>query len=162
MKYYIATSLGNAPRALRLSGLLTALGHTCTFDWMSADPVSPDDPRNTSGALIAVDPEALAQRGARDYDGVAEATALIAILPGGQGTHFELGVAYALLNAERNQDRSPRQAHRVGPRRQVFIWTPDDLPQSETYPCVFHSLPDIVQVSGDIADCLVAVQSLSQ
>ena len=93
MRVYIATSLRNAARFLQVRDALTARGHELTYDWHAGGPVPPN-------------PEDQAQRTREDLDGVAAAEALVMLLPGGRGTHVELGFTLGLSRS------GPRRALR--------------------------------------------------
>lgn len=84
MKCYIATSLKRAKEHNHIRDALTAAGHTLTYDW------------TTHGSVKNISIEKLAQVGHNEMRGVLEADALIILLPGGKGTHVELGMGIAL------------------------------------------------------------------
>ena len=112
MKFYIATALTNKPAYRKVRGFLEGRGHELTFDWVKAGPVD-----------FESDPDALGKRAVDDLHGVLLADAVIVLLPGGRGTHAEMGAALAcgkpILVAAKNQSafRKP-------------------------YPCVFHAVAD--------------------
>ena len=83
MKIYVATGLENAPKARELMEMLRAAGHTITYDWAEHGPVW----REGSARLREV--------GMAELAGVTQADAVIALLPGGRGTHTEIGAALA-------------------------------------------------------------------
>lgn len=84
MKYYIATSLANAARAKTLKFLLDRNGHHCTYNWMA------------HGAAGHLGEAALADIAIQEFYGVTVADVIIVLLPGGKGTHTELGMAIAM------------------------------------------------------------------
>ena len=81
MRYYIATSLSRAEEHNKLRDILNELGHELTYDWTVHGNV-----RNESSSDIAEVAEA-------EVNAVADAHVVIVLLPGGRGTHTELGVA---------------------------------------------------------------------
>ena len=83
MKAYIATSLTNATEHNELRDLLAARGVGLTYDWTA------------HGSVWREGRERIAQVAEREASGVAAADLLIAILPGGRGTHVEIGIAIA-------------------------------------------------------------------
>ena len=82
MKFYIATSLSRAQDHNTIRDTLIALGHEITYDWTTHG----DKPKFAS--LSALTHVALVE-----IEGVATADILVVLLPGGGGTHVELGVA---------------------------------------------------------------------
>lgn len=84
MKFYIATTLSNAARAQQVRDRLTAAGHRCVYDW------------TTHGAVGHLGREALENVAVQEMLGVLTADVLIVLLPGGKGTHAELGMAIAM------------------------------------------------------------------
>lgn len=124
MKYYIATGLANHVAHNELRDSLTALGHEITYDWTSHGPVWSND-------VEVIQQTAIAER-----DGVAAADVVIALLPGGRGTHVEIGVA-------------------IGSRIPVIIHAADDSTfgaKPET--CAFYHAPDVL--------CVHAATSMEQ
>ena len=83
MKYYIATKLENHPAHNSLRDLLNAAGHEITYDWTDHGPVY-------SHGLSRVQEIAIAEA-----QGVLDADFIVALWPGGRGTHVELGMAIA-------------------------------------------------------------------
>lgn len=84
MKYYIATGLKNAHRAQQLRRRLNANGHVWTYDWTE------------HGAAGHLGEDRLSQIAVHEFYGVTVADVLIVLLPGGKGTHAELGMAIAM------------------------------------------------------------------
>lgn len=87
MKFYIASRLENADQVRYLRDRLTANGWVCTYDWTKHGSVQ----REAASVIGAV-----AEAEAR---GVAEADIVIVLLPGGRGTHCEIGMGIALEKA---------------------------------------------------------------
>lgn len=84
MNYYIATTLTNAPRAQLLADYMAALGHACSYAWFA------------HGNVGAGGEGRLAEVAVLEMEGVRNSDVVIALLPGGRGTHIELGAAIAL------------------------------------------------------------------
>ena len=78
---YVATGLEHAHRARLVGCALRAAGHHITYDW------------TTHGSVQGEGSERLAEVAQAERDGVAVADLVIAILPGGRGTHVEIGMA---------------------------------------------------------------------
>jgi nucleoside 2-deoxyribosyltransferase len=84
MKYYIASKLENHAAVNRLRDRLKALGHEQTYDWTTHGPVY----RSGLDRIVHV---ADAER-----NGVYQADFVVVLLPGGRGTHVEMGIAIGL------------------------------------------------------------------
>jgi hypothetical protein len=80
-RIYVASGLGNAEEVRRAGDRIRALGGTVTYDWTVHGPVWGRGEavlRETAGSEMA---------------GVVSADAVLVLLPGGRGTHAELGAA---------------------------------------------------------------------
>lgn len=85
LKYYIATTLNNAHEHRLLSNVIkNNIYSKLTYDWTRHGSVL-DDPI-----------ERRAFTAFQEVEGVRSADVVIAILPGGRGTHIEIGAALAL------------------------------------------------------------------
>lgn len=123
MRIYIATTLSNAPRAQALAEWLATHGAYVTYDWMS------------HGAQGHMGAGHLANIAAKELAGVAEADAVIVLLPGGRGTHVEMGAALALG------------------KRVVIIDEPGGSLDVGPTTCSFYALPQVCAVDGRFEDC---------
>lgn len=83
MKFYIATGLANHAAHNAVRDALAALGHEITYDWTTHGPVW-----RQGKAVIRTTSVA-------ETDGVRAADFVVVLLPGGRGTHAELGMALA-------------------------------------------------------------------
>lgn len=83
MKYYIATRLERHADHNAVRDRLNEAGWTCTFDW------------TIKGSVKNVGQEPLQQAALDETQGVLDADVVIVLLPGGRGTHVELGIAIA-------------------------------------------------------------------
>ncbi len=83
MNYYIATRLDRAADHNRLRDLLNARGHAITYDWTHHGSVQKDKPERIREVALA------------ETSGVLRADVVVVLLPGGRGTHTELGMALA-------------------------------------------------------------------
>lgn len=83
MKYYIATGLENHELHNVIRDHLAILGHSITYDWTIHGPVWSKGVERCT--VVAV----------HELLGVKEADFVIVLLPGGRGTHIELGIALA-------------------------------------------------------------------
>lgn len=81
MKVYLASGLENAPRVRQLRDALAHAGISLSYDW------------TTHGSVQDQGPARIAEVAALEMRGVFDADLVCALLPGGRGTHTELGMA---------------------------------------------------------------------
>lgn len=84
MKIYIASRLENHPQVKAVRDALVADGHSITYDW------------TRHGSVQGEGEDRLREVAAAERAGVMTADIVIVLLPGGRGTHAELGIANAL------------------------------------------------------------------
>lgn len=86
MRYYIASRLENATKVKELKALLDAAGWEHTYDW------------TVHGSVRSQGQRVMADVAAAEVRGVMGADVVIALLPGGRGTHVEIGLAMSNPN----------------------------------------------------------------
>lgn len=86
VSFYIASGLENAKQVSGLAHMLKLSDYRHTYDWTQHGSV-----QDCGSEEIAIVSEL-------EYNGVKDADAVIVILPGGRGTHTELGIALADTN----------------------------------------------------------------
>ena len=131
-RYYIASGLENAEQVKRVKAKLDAAGWEHTYDW------------TVHGSVQKEGAERIAKVAAAEAEGVAAAEVVIVLLPGGRGTHTELGMALALR--EIDSDAEPR----------VCIYSPDaerDFGTGGTT-CAFYHHPNVERFSGDLDEMI--------
>jgi nucleoside 2-deoxyribosyltransferase len=126
MKYYIASRLENAATVRKLATRLNAEGWVQTYDWTQ------------HGSVEGESVERISEVAQAEIQGVKDAELVIVLLPGGRGTHVELGAAIALgkpvfLYAER--ERHFYQDGRI---------------------CAFYKHPGVFKVDDFIKDIMIA------
>ena len=87
MKFYIATTITNWLNHNKVRDVLVAAGHQITYDWT----VNPDQ-----GDLRGKSDERLQEVAQEEMQGIRDADFVAVLLPGGVGTHAEIGAAYIL------------------------------------------------------------------
>lgn len=92
MRVYIATSLERVQEQRALAARLRRLGHEITYDW------------SVHGSVQHLGPDRIREVAAAEVAGVVAADVVIVLLPGGRGTHVELGIALG-LRAHGNRPR---------------------------------------------------------
>lgn len=130
MKFYIATSLSRAPAHNMVRDILKNCGHEISYDW------------TLHGSVKSVSKERLQEVALLELEGLSEADFIIVLLPGGSGTHLELGFSIA---------RGKR----------IFLHTEDSLtfelgPQTNA----FYHHPDITRLHCPLAEVGMIVHSL--
>jgi hypothetical protein len=107
--FYIASGLANAPQVIELRDLLVARGWEPAYDWTKHGNVrTGDDTPETKARILAVANEESDHAGCCDV--------FVCLLPGGKGTHFELGRRHGeLMNGYASSDMLS------------FIWAPEEL-----------------------------------
>lgn len=130
MKFYIATSLSRMTAHHVVRDALIKLDHEISYDW------------TLHGSVKSVSKERLREVASLELDGVAEADFVIVLLPGGNGTHLELGFA-------------------IAKGKRVFLHAEDSLvfelgPQTNA----FYHHPDVILLNCRLADVGAAVHSL--
>jgi Nucleoside 2-deoxyribosyltransferase len=83
MKYYIATSLSRITAHHVVRDTLRTWGHEISYDW------------TLHGSVKSVSKARLQEVATLELEGVSEADFVVVLLPGGKGTHLELGFAIA-------------------------------------------------------------------
>lgn len=83
MKYYIATSLSRMTAHNIVRDGLKNWGHEISYDW------------TFHGSVKSISKERLREVAVLELDGISEADFVVVLLPGGKGTHLELGFAIA-------------------------------------------------------------------
>ena len=85
MKYYVASGLENSDNAIDLSNLLKEMGHEPAYEWW------------VHGSVQEESDEVKQDVANKEFDGVINAGIVAILLPGGRGTHTEMGGAIAHL-----------------------------------------------------------------
>ena len=120
--FYIATSLSRAKDHNRVRDLLTEQGHTITYDW------------TLHGSVKSTTVQRLAEVAEKETDGVMSADIVIILLPGGYGTHAELGMA-------------------LGTGKKIIVHSADQAPFTACEKtCAFYHHHNVSQVVCDIND----------
>lgn len=113
MRFYISTGVYGSAKAEALSEVLKRRGHELTYDWMSHGDIRRDGEVRMGEVAF------------NELRAVRDAELVVVLLPGGAGTHTELGQAIATRGNKR-----------------IIIWSEDGLefsPDERT--CVFYFHP---------------------
>jgi nucleoside 2-deoxyribosyltransferase len=117
-RFYLATRKDRAAEADAISAILKTRGWERTLTWTSHDGQGSDH-----HAKVAQD----------ELEAVRNADVLIVMLPGGFGTHVEIGAALAL-------------------GKPVILHTPNRETLEKPYPCVFHYHPRVTILISETPD----------
>jgi nucleoside 2-deoxyribosyltransferase len=117
-RFYLATRKDRSEQADELSQKLKGHGWERTFAWTDQDGAGSE-----GHAAVAV----------AELTGVREADVLIVLLPGGYGTHVEIGAALAL-------------------GKPVILHAPDRKTLDTPYPCIFHYHPGVKRLVSEVLD----------
>ena len=130
MKFYIATSLSRVAAHHTVRDELHNFGHEISYDW------------TLHGSVKTVSKERLKEVAMLELEGIAESDFIVVLLPGGGGTHLELG--YALAKGKK-----------------IFLHTEDPLLFELGHQTnAFYHHPDLIRISGPIADVVATVHAL--
>jgi hypothetical protein len=89
MRFYIATGIRHARRASELAEVLKSRGHEHTYDWTVHGDIRGEGEFRMSEVAF------------NELRAVRDAELVVVLLPGGTGTHTELGVAIATRGNKR-------------------------------------------------------------
>jgi Nucleoside 2-deoxyribosyltransferase len=112
MKFYIATSHSRVTDHHMVRDTLKKWGHEIAYDW------------TLHGSVKSVNKERLREVALLDLSGVSQADFVIVLLPGGNGTHLELGFAIATGKRIFLHTEDPL-AFELGPQTNAFYHHPD-------------------------------------
>lgn len=128
-RFYIATRLERAADHREVSGRLAACGWVCSYDW------------TTHGSVQREGEARIAEVARAEEEGVRSADVVIVLLPGGRGTHAELGMAVAL-------------------RKPIFVLADpvDGFFAQDERTCAFYHSPTVRRVEGGVGDLMDALR----
>ena len=132
MKVYIASKLENYRQVQAVRNALRNAGHVITYDWTEHGPA------------ILRGIEFLKEVAENERDGVVSADAVVVLLPGGRGTHAELGMACALNIPVMLIADHPNTYFSCDENTCAFYWNSN----VQHYVCYAEDLPDFV--AGEI------------
>lgn len=112
MKYYIATSTERVPAHNKVRDELQKRGYQITYDWTSHGSV-----RHTSTSRLKEVAEL-------EMQGILSADFVLVLLPGGKGTHVELGLSLASGKKTFVHSEDPSMFE-IGPQVCAFYHAPE-------------------------------------
>lgn len=127
MKFYVASSFQNMQKVRILSSKLEEIGLQQTYDWTQNEKT-----------VINID---LREIGIKEKEAVKGCDLFILLLPGGKGSHTELGIA-------------------IGSGvKKIYIYTPDSVSE-DTLATTFYHLPEVEIFSGAMGELVERVVGL--
>jgi predicted Rossmann-fold nucleotide-binding protein len=117
MKFYIASSFKNINSVREMADQLKYRGFTHTYDWTINDRAS---------TLVE-----MKEIGHKEKEAVMKSDFVIIILPGGKGTHIELGIA-------------------LGLGKRIYLFSPNEDINDPSKSSTFYQLPEINKYVGNI------------
>ncbi|MFS0864365.1 nucleoside 2-deoxyribosyltransferase [Fredinandcohnia sp. 179-A 10B2 NHS] len=129
MKFYIASSLQNKEQVTYVSDKLKREGYIHTYDWTKNENVSTLEKLREIGRL--------------EKEAVINSDIVIVLLPGGKGTHIELGIA-------------------LGLEKKVYLYSPTDEINNVETTSTFYHLPQIEKCVGSVEELIERVVSESK
>ncbi|MBN8191219.1 group-specific protein [Bacillus sp. NTK074B] len=121
MKFYLASGFLNKPLVQYVSEQLKREGYILTYDWT----------QNERASTV----EDLQHIGQCEKEAIIDSDIVILILPGGKGSHVELGIA-------------------LGLRKRIILYSSGDEIYDLATTTTFYHLPEVEKCSGDINDLL--------
>lgn len=128
LKFYVASSFQNKEVVRVVSSKLKELGWQHTYDWT----------RNERADSI----EALKRIGELEVKAVADSDVVIVILPGGKGSHIELGMAIAW-------------------QKKIFLYSPNLEAMNMTTTSTFYHVQGVRICEGSIENLIADVFNAS-
>lgn len=125
-KFYVASSFRNIDAVNYVTNQLVTKGYVHTYDW-TKNAKAREEQTSTFEDLIEI--------GQKEKNAVMESDLVVILLPGGKGTHIELGIA-------------------IGQGKKVFLYSPDGAIDNFETTSTFYHLPEIEKCYGTLDDLL--------
>lgn len=124
MKFYIASGLQNKEAVRCMAGKLKQTGWHHTYDWTQNEKANSLEELQKIGML--------------EKQAVDAADVVVVLLPGGKGTHIELGMAIAL-------------------KKKIFLY--DSIGEAKNVPTTstFYHLPEVTICTGSLDEFITIV-----
>lgn len=147
---YIASSLGNWQRVKRLQGDFISRGVTISYDWTPHATALKEHNGDKNHE------KDLQQYAHNELIGVINADHLLAIMPGGRGTHFEMGAMIFKCMLLKPKELAKGQLKAI-----TILHDEDDA----KFPTSFHFLAGITRIATEkeaidhVMECLTETKS---
>ncbi|NKE04076.1 group-specific protein [Mesobacillus selenatarsenatis] len=121
-KFYVASSFRNMDAVMYVSKQLVHQGYMYTYDWTK------NVKAREGNTLLLEDLKVIGQH---EKNAVKESDFIVVILPGGKGTHIELGIALGLGN-------------------KIFLYSSDRAIDHVETTSTFYHLPEVEKCYGTL------------
>lgn len=128
-KSYVASSFRNIVNVRYIAQTLESRGYVNTFDW-THERIGGDVAKVALGDLRSI--------GQRERDAVMAADVVVVLLPGGKGTHVELGIA-------------------IAQGRVTILHSPEEVINNLDTTSTFYHLPELEKCHGTLDDLLAMI-----
>lgn len=125
-KFYVASSFSNTNSVNYVVQQLVTKGYLHTYDWTKNAKA-----REEKSITLAD----LKEIGQKEKSAVLDSDFIVVLLPGGKGTHIELGIA-------------------IGLAKKAYIYSPDGAIDNPETTSTFYHLPDVEKCYGTLDDLL--------
>jgi nucleoside 2-deoxyribosyltransferase len=124
-KFYVASSFRNIVNVRYIARALENMGYVNTYDWT----------HESIGSVSTVTLDDLRSIGQRERDAVIGADVIVILLPGGKGTHVELGIA-------------------IAQGKRTILHSPEQVINNLESTSTFYHLPELEKCHGTLDDLL--------
>lgn len=125
-RFYVASSFKNVENVHYVAQNLDSKGYVNTYDWT----------RNAKALNEkAFTFEDLRDIGQKERDALLNADVVVVLLPGGKGTHIEMGIA-------------------IGQAKRIILHSPDDAINNFETTSTFYHLPEVEKCYGTLDELL--------
>jgi len=129
LKFYVASSFQNINQVRTLTNRLTQMGWQLTYDWTLNERVDSVEELQRIGLL--------------EKAAIEDSELVLIVLPGGKGTHVELGLA-------------------IAGKKKIILYAPDHKMVDAEFSTTFYHLPEIEKCIGSIEMCIDKVIHISR
>lgn len=125
-RFYVASSVKNVENVRYVAQNLERKGYVNTYDWTRI--LEARDEKTLTF-------EDLGDIGRKERDGLLNADVVVILLPGGKGTHVEMGIA-------------------IGQAKRIILHSPDEAINNFETTSTFYHLPEVEKCYGTLDELL--------
>lgn len=134
VKFYVASSLQNRNAVVYVTNQLKSQGYLHTYDW-TQNTISDEHRQSTLHDLSKI--------GRQEKKAVMDSDFVVILLPGGKGTHIELGIA-------------------LGLGKKVFLYSPDGTINNSETTSTFYHLTEVEKCIGTLDELLEKILTYAE
>lgn len=128
-RFYVASSFRNIVNVRYIAQTLESKGYVNTYDWTQ-------NASALDGSTVTLDD--LRSIGQHERDAVIGADVVVVLLPGGKGTHVELGIA-------------------IAQGRRIILHSPAEVIDNPGATSTFYHLPEVEKCHGTLEDLITMI-----